>query len=166
MKLLIFTEGTILMHKNAAGHTREEIIQQVKSKESSVHDFNSYIPIGKAPEKLWNWKKNRVEIIYLTSRRTTEQIKAIQNVLDKYHFPKGKLVFRKENEEYKDVVERVVPNVLIDDDCESIGGTGEMTMTFVKTQLKKKIKSITVKEFMGIDEVELDEKALAKMLIE
>ena len=88
MKILIFTEGTILMHKSAAGHTRKNIIQQVKDKEESVHEYSSYIPIGDAVEKLKNWKKEGAEILYLTSRRTQEQIKAIQSVLNKHRFPK------------------------------------------------------------------------------
>lgn len=30
MRILIFTEGRIIMHKNAAGHSREEIVKQVE----------------------------------------------------------------------------------------------------------------------------------------
>jgi gas vesicle protein len=139
------------MHKSAAGHTRKNIIQQVKDKEESVHEYSSYIPIGDAVEKLKNWKKEGAEILYLTSRRTQEQIKAIQSVLNKHRFPKGELLFRNESEEYKDVAERVVPDVLIEDDCESIGGEKEMTITHVKPEMKKKIKSIKLREFEGID---------------
>ena len=34
-KILVFTEGTIIYHANANGKTREEIIEQVKKKDSS-----------------------------------------------------------------------------------------------------------------------------------
>ncbi len=44
-----------------------------------------------------------------------------------------------------------MPDVLIEDDCESIGGAGEMVITHVKPEIKTKIKSFAVKEFEGID---------------
>ena len=56
MKILVFTEGTIIMHNSALGHSREEIINQVKMKEESVHDFKSYIPISGAVQKIISWK--------------------------------------------------------------------------------------------------------------
>lgn len=49
--------------------------------------------------------------------------------------------------------ERIIPNILIEDNCESIGGRDEMTITHIKTEIKKKIKSISVKEFGGIDHI-------------
>lgn len=150
MKILIFTEGTILMHKNADGHTRKEIIKQVKYKDSSVKDYSSYIPVGNSPEKLTKWKKQGAEILYITSRRKPEQIKDIKNVLKRHKFPDGKLLFRNEGEEYKDVAERIVPDVFIEDNCESIG-EDEITINHVKPTIREKIKSILVKEFAGIN---------------
>ncbi len=139
------------MHKNATGHTRDEIVKQVENKRKSVHDYKSYIPIGNAVKKLQNWKNDNAEILYLTSRRKSEEIKQIQNVLEKYKFPDGQLLFRQKDERYKDVAERITPDVLVEDDCESIGGTKEMTITYVKDEIKEKIKSIPIKEFGGID---------------
>ena len=151
MRILIFTEGTIIIHKNAVGHTREEIVKQVEESEDSVHDYKSYVPIGNAVKKLQNWKNDSAEILYLTSRRKPEEIQQIQNVLKKFKFPDGQLLFRRKDEEYKDVAEKIIPDVLIEDDCESIGGINEMTITHVKPEIKKKIKSIPIKEFGGID---------------
>jgi len=151
MKILIFTEGTIIMHKNAVGHTRDEIVKQVEDKEKSVHDYKSYVPVGNAVKKLQNWKNDGAEILYLTSRRKSEEIQQIQNVLKKFKFPDGQLLFCQKDEEYKDVAERIIPDVLIEDDCESIGGIDEMTITHVKSEIKKKIRSISIKEFGGID---------------
>lgn len=151
MRLLIFTEGTILAHKNSVGHTREQIMQQVKSEDSYIHQYSSYIPIGNAVNKLQKWEKQGIEIMYLTSREKEKEIKDIQSVLDNYDFPKGQLYFRKENEEYKDVAEKVMPDILIEDDCESIGGKNEMTITHISNDKKDKIKSIPIKEFGGID---------------
>ena len=151
MKIMIFTEGTIIMHKNAVGHTREEIVQQVIDKESSINDYESYIPISNAVEKLTRWKDQGAEIIYLTSRRKPAEINDIKSVLKNYNFPDGELLFRQEGEEYKDVAERIIPDVLIEDNCESIGGTKEMTITHVDPTIKAKIISIPVSEFGGVD---------------
>jgi len=49
------------------------------------------------------------------------------------------------------VAERVMPDILIEDDCESIGGESEMIYPHIREDLKQKIKSIVVKEFQGID---------------
>ena len=150
MKILIFTEGTILMHKSAAGHTREEIVRQVTEKDHSVKDYSSYIPIGNSPKKITKWKQQGAKIFYLASRRKPEQIKDIKNVLKRYNFPDGELLFRKEGEEYKDVAETMIPDVFIEDDCESIG-EDEVTITHVNPKIRAKIKSIHIKEFVGID---------------
>jgi hypothetical protein len=151
MKILIFTEGTVLMHKNAIGRSRTEIVKQVEGKEESINDYKSYIPIKNAVQKLTKWKEQGIEIVYLTSRTKAKEIDAIKKVLKKYDFPKGRLLFCKKGEEYKDIVEKVVPDILIEDDCESIRGENEMIITHVNSEIKKRIKSITVKEFGGID---------------
>ena len=44
-----------------------------------------------------------------------------------------------------------MPDVLIEDDCESIGGEKEMGYPHIKPELKRKMKSIVIKEFGGID---------------
>jgi len=44
-----------------------------------------------------------------------------------------------------------MPDILIEDDCESIGGESEMIYPHIREDLKQKIKSIVVKEFQGID---------------
>ena len=80
-----------------------------------------------------------------------EEIKQIQNVLKKYKFPEGQLLFRQKYEEYKDIAERAVPDILVEDNCQSIGGIDEMAITHVKSEIKNKIKSIPIKEFGGID---------------
>ena len=70
----------------------------------------------------------------------------------KNDFPDFKnLYFRKQGEEYKDIAESLVPDVLIEDDCESIGGEKEMIYPHIKEELKPKIKSIIIKEFEGVD---------------
>ena len=46
---------------------------------------------------------------------------------------------------YNDIVEIVMPDILIEDDCKSIGGQSQMCITYVAPSLKSKIKSIVVK---------------------
>jgi hypothetical protein len=133
MKVLVFTEGTIIMHSK------------------NVKDFASHIPINNSVKKLQSWKKQGAEIIYLTSRKEQRQITDIKNVLKKFDFPEGELLFCKKGEQYSDVAERIMPDIIIEDDCKSIGGEKEMTFPNLKPELKKKIKSVVVKEFAGID---------------
>ena len=162
MKILVFLHGTTIMHKNAVGHTREEIVKQVKDKEKSVQDYKSYVPVGNAVKKLQNWKKDGAKILYLSSHETAEDVEKDKFVLKKYGFPDGQVLFRQRGEQYKDIAEKIMPDILIEDDCESIGGKDEMTITHVKPEIKKKIKSIVVKEFGGIDHLPDKISALLK----
>ena len=74
----------------------------------------------------------------------------------KYNFPAGELEYRKGGETYKDAGERIVPDILIEDDCETIGGEKEMISPHLKPEVKNKVKSIVVKEFGGIDHLSDD----------
>ncbi|MFH1089827.1 MAG: hypothetical protein V1716_05400 [Candidatus Uhrbacteria bacterium] len=151
MTLLIFLHGTIIMHQSAVGKTREERVFQSLNREESVLDFNSYVPVGNAVAKLTNWQQQGFEIIYLSSHESETGVEKDKSVLKKFGFPIGQILFRKNGEKYKDIVERIVPDILIEDDCESIGGADEMTIAHVNSEIKKKIRSIVVKEFEGID---------------
>lgn len=162
MKILIFLQGTLIMHSSAVGKNREEIIKQVKARGESARDFDSYIPIGNAVLKLNNWIKQGAEIFYLSALTEDKKsrddeivgkdgLKADQRILDKYGFPKGEIYHRQKGESYAAIAEKIMPDILIEDDCESIGGTREMTATFIKPELKRQIKSIVIKEFGGID---------------
>lgn len=175
MRILIFLHGTLLMHKNAAGKSRKEIIKQVSEQEKSVRDFFHYGPIGNAVNKLHHWVAQGAEVCYLSALTENKKgrgdevvgrkgLMADDVVLKKYNFPKGKIYHRAKDEDYKDVIERMMPlpDVIIEDDCESIGGSKEMTFTHLKQGLKKKIKSIIVKEFEGIDFLPDDTALLLK----
>lgn len=163
MKILVFTEGTVLMHVLAKGVSREERVKQskvaaiqriipFKATTGSVYDLENYIPVGNAVEKLKSWKQQGAEIFYLTSRKIKSEIETIKKILSKNNFPDWQnLNFRKQGENYKDVAERLLPDILIEDDCESIGGVKEMVYPHIKKELKIKIKSVVIKEFEGID---------------
>ncbi len=151
MKIAIFTEGTILMHKNAIGHTHNEILQQVIDKESSVKEYASYIPIGNAVKKIKKWSEQWGNIVYITSRRLEKEVNEIKEVLHQNNFPDWILEYRIGSEKYKDIAEKIKPDIIIEDDCESIGWENETIYYHINQQLKKNIKSIIVNEFLGID---------------
>ncbi|HZS79338.1 MAG TPA: hypothetical protein VFA41_22185 [Ktedonobacteraceae bacterium] len=151
MKIAVFLHGTTIMHRSAIGKSREERVQQVQQKEDSIHDYASYVPIGKAPEKLRTWSKQGVEIIYISSHKRPEHVEQDQTVLNTYHFPHGQVVFREYGETYQDVIERILPDILIEDDCESIGGEQEMMYPHLRPEIQARIRAIIVKEFEGID---------------
>lgn len=151
MRILVFLHGTILMHSTGAGKTRQECVQQVVEEDPSVALYESYIPIGNAVEKLRGWQRQGAEIAYLSSRRGKEKIEIDRGVLQRFGFPKGEILFRKIGEKYADVVERIMPDLLIEDDCESIAGEVEMISPHLQGKAKEKIDVIVVKEFGGID---------------
>ncbi|MGV8981680.1 hypothetical protein [Clostridium sp.] len=156
MQILIFLHGTVVMHKNALGNTREQRVQQAINNDPSLYDFISYIPIGNSDRKLGIWKKQGAEIIYLSSNKNLEDIKKDMFVLKKYGFPKEQILFREGNLSYKDIAENIIPDILIEDDCESIGGRIQMVYPNISYSVKNKIKSIIVKEFSGIDNLPSD----------
>jgi len=155
MNILVFLHGTTIMHKNAQGLARQEIVKQVMESDESVNDYALYIPVGNAFKKLLKWKGQGASICYLSSHKNAKDVEKDKFVLKKYAFPDGQIFYRRNREEYKDVVERIrpLPDVIVEDDCESIGGKAEMVYPNLRPELKNKIKSIVVKEFEGIDHI-------------
>jgi hypothetical protein len=139
-RILIFTEGTILGPKHWWEFFNDKL----------------YIPIGQCVEKISGWERQGARIAYLTSRRKPAEIAAIREILQKENFPGSHLFFRSEDEEYHDVAEKVIPDVLIEDDCRSIGGNWQMTIIYVIPEIKQVIHSIVVQEFGGIDQLPYD----------
>ncbi|MBN1450894.1 MAG: hypothetical protein JW963_07760 [Anaerolineales bacterium] len=160
MKIMVFLHGTAIMHKNALGRTREERVRQVLNGDESLHDFASYIPVGNVVQKLQAWTQQGAEILYLSSHKRVEDVEKDKIVLRKHGFPDGQIFFRHNGERYNEIAESVLPDILIEDDCESIGGGKEMTYPNIKPELKTRIKSIVVKEFGGIDHLPDDISAL------
>ncbi len=134
IKIMIFTEGTILKPQSFL----------------TLYNHKSYKPIGNCVGLIKKWYQQGAEIVYCTSRRKKQAID-IAEILKKYNFAGTKLYYREKGQTYKDLVEEVVPNVLIEDDCRSIGGKWQMCITKVDPKVKAKIVSIVVKEFGGID---------------
>lgn len=137
--ILLFTEGTIIKPKSWF----------------SLYNHKSYIPIGNAVKIIRAWQQQGADIIYCTSRRK-KQADDIAGLLKKYGFAGSFLIARDVKESYKDIVEMVSPDILIEDDCKSIGGAWQMCITNINQELKDKIKSIVVPEFKGIDNLPTD----------
>lgn len=132
--VMVFVEGTILKPKSFL----------------SIYNHSSYVPIGNSVYVIRSWAEQGVNIMYCTSRRG-KQAQIIAELLRKYGYVGTKLLFRSKRETYTELVESIQPDILIEDDCKSIGGAWQMCITKVRPEIKEKIISITVKEFHGID---------------
>lgn len=141
------------MHRGAYGQTRSARVKQVLDGEKSVSDFKNYIPIGEAESKVKAWKRRGAEIVYLSSHQNEADVSKDEMILKKYDFPEGEVYFRENGEEYRDLIAKILPDILVEDDCESIGGKPEMVYPNLTLSAKRKIKSIVVKEFAGIDDL-------------
>ena len=162
MKIMVFLHGTVLMHRGALGCTREERVRQALVGEESLHDFVSYVPVGGAMRKLRAWERQGAEILYLSSHKGAADVELDRFVLRKYAFPDGPVLFRQWGESYGQVAERALPDLLIEDDCESLGGEREMTYPGIRPEFQARIKSIVVQEFGGLDGLPDDLSALLK----
>jgi len=137
-KIMIFAEGTIFKPRYFF----------------TWYFLRSYVPIGNAEAIIASWAKQGAEIVYCTSLKG-KSTKIMVNLLRKFHFGGTRLYYRNEGESYKDIAEEIKPDILIEDDCKSIGGENQMCITFVEPKIKQNIKSIVIKEFQGIDKVTL-----------
>jgi hypothetical protein len=158
--MLVFLHGTTIIHAGAKDHTREERVRQVRDHEATVPDFASYLPIGYAVAKLALWRGQGAEIVYLSSHRNPSDIEKDESVLRRFGFPPGRIVARTTGEDYGDVATRVDPDVIVEDDCESIGGIVEMTFSQLRPELRERIASVVVREFGGIDHLPDDPSML------
>ncbi|MFX1346783.1 MAG: hypothetical protein ACFFAI_16930, partial [Promethearchaeota archaeon] len=89
--------------------------------------------------------------LYLSSHLNLENVKKDEIVLKKYKFPKGTIFYRRKKNDWNLPIEIAKPDIIIEDDCESIGGKYQMTYPNLKPELQSKIISIVIKEFAGID---------------
>jgi hypothetical protein len=151
MKIMVFLHGTTIMHKSGLGKPPRERAKQVVENDPSIHEYESYVPISKANEKIKRWVEQGAEIVYLSSHQIEDDVKKDIQVLATFDFPDAPVLYRRGNETYAQIAERVMPDILVEDDCESIGGEIEMTYSHVSPQKRKLMKSIVVKEFTGLD---------------
>jgi hypothetical protein len=150
MRLLIFLHGTVIMHPGAAGRTRAERVAQVRAGHPTIHQYAAYLPVGAAVAKLRSWHDAGAQIGYLSSHRDPGDVAKDARVLRAFAFPPGQVLAREPGEGYGQVAARQMPDILIEDDCESIG-PGQVTYPQIPPGLRARIKSIIVPEFGGID---------------
>jgi hypothetical protein len=163
MRVLVFLQGTVIMHRAAVGRTREErVAQSREGDDPTLSDYADYLPIGNAVLKLRLWEEQGAEIQYLSSHRDPDDLAADVSVLERYGFPHGRVVAREPGESYGDVVGRVLPDILVEDDCESIGGAAQQTYPQIAAELRQRITSIVVPEFGGIDDLPASPELLGR----
>jgi len=146
LTIMLFVEGTLIKPKSWF----------------SLYNHNAYIPIGNAVKIIKTWQQQGANIIYCTSRKK-RQADDIATLLKRYGFDGSFLVSRETKESYKDIVEILRPDILIEDDCKSIGGAWQMCITKINPEVKDKILSIVVPEFKGIDNLPIDIKQLREI---
>jgi hypothetical protein len=151
MDILVFTHGTIVMHGEALGVERAERVRQVQRRIPSVGDIAHYVPVERAREKLWRWQAQGAQIVYLGPSRKPENMAKNELLLRHLEFPPGPQHHRGPGVTYAEVVERLTPDVYIEDDCESIGGEVEMATPHLSASARARIACIVVPEFGGID---------------
>ncbi|WP_148602223.1 hypothetical protein [Acetobacterium tundrae] len=139
LTIMVFVEGTIIKPKSWL----------------SLYNHNRYVPIGNAVKIIKTWQQQGANIIFCTSRKKS-QADDIAILLKEYGFIGSFLIAREPKESYKDIVEMLQPDILIEDDCKSIGGAWQMCITKVNLDIKKNILSIVVPEFQGIDHLSLN----------
>ncbi len=139
MKIMIFIEGTTF-------YTRFPIF---------LFSRYGYTPIGNAVEIVNGLQKQGYEI-YLCSYVRKRRYKFIKRIIDFYGMKYTEILCREKGEQYSEIVERIKPDILVEDDCKSIGGQKEWCITDVREEIKVGIRSIIVPEYKGIDDVEID----------
>ena len=137
--IMIFVEGTIIKPRSWF----------------SLYNHKTYVPIGNAVKIINAWHNQYANIIYCTSQKG-KAAEDIVILLKKYGFVGSFLTARDKKESYKDIVELLQPDILIEDDCKSIGGAWQMCITNVNPKIKEKILSVVVSEFKGIDNLPTD----------
>ncbi len=140
MKIMIFIEGTTF-------YTKFPMFLFTKY---------GYKPIGNAVEIVNSWQEKGHKI-YFCSYVRKSRYNFIKRIIDFYGMKYTEILCRKKGEGYSEIVERLKPDILIEDDCRSIGGQKEWCITKVKEEIKSEIRSIIVPEFKGIDDVKIDE---------
>jgi hypothetical protein len=161
MKIMVFLHGTVIMHSGGVGHSRADRVRQVREGEGSVYAFSTYVPVGDSAEKLRLWKNQGADIVYMSPHREPVEVEQDQSVLRRNGFPEGPIFFRHSHKSYGQIVSEVMPDILIEDDCESIGGEAETTYASIPAAIRPRVKHVLVKEFEGIDHLPDDLAALA-----
>lgn len=127
VRVMVFLHGTAIMHASAASHSRAERVRQSRRRDASVLDFAAYVPAENAVDKVQAWQHRGADICYLSSHTEPADVALDRAVLATHGFPDGPVLFRQPGESYAGVARRAGADVVVEDDCESIGGTQHTT---------------------------------------
>jgi hypothetical protein len=147
VRILLFLHGTAIMHQTAAGVPRPERVRQSARRDPSVADFASYIPTEAAVDRAVAWQLRGAKICYLSSHHIQADVEIDRAVLRAHGFPAGCVLYRALGETYADTARRARPDVLIEDDCQSIGGTSQTVASVLRAA--DSIRCVVVPEFGG-----------------
>ncbi len=147
---MVFLHGTSIMHASAIGQARTARVRQVMNKDPAVLDYGSYVPTEGAVAKLTAWQRRAAQICYLSSHRTASAAAIDKSVLAAHAFPAGTLYYRAHGESYADVVRRWSADILVEDDCESIGGRAHTTASDFARSSGLAVRCVVVPEFGGL----------------
>jgi len=150
MKVGVLLHGTAIMHAAAAGVERGECVQQVRRRDPSVADFASYLPTPGTTDKLAAWARRGAILIYLSSHRRQNDIRADESVIRRHRFPPGPVHGRQEGEDYGPLVDRLGLDVLVEDDCESIGGAAQTCAAQLSPAGRQSVRCVVLPEFSGL----------------
>jgi hypothetical protein len=160
MNVGVFLHGTAIMHAAAAGVTRQQRVQQVRRRDPSVADFGSYIPTPGTAAKLAAWRRQGAVIAYLSSHRRAEDLRADDAVIRQAGFPAGSVHARGDGEDYGALAGRLGLDVLVEDDCESIGGIGQTCAAQLSPEARMRVRCVLVPEFGGLGDLPDDPQTL------
>jgi hypothetical protein len=149
-RVLVFLHGTAIMHRSALGVPREERVRQVRDGEESVRRFADYVPTPGAVEAVRAWAAAGCTIGYLSSHREPDDVAADAAVLERHGFPNGEILHRATAQSYGDVAAAWRPDVLVEDDCESIGGEANLAYPQLPADVRARTRSCVVAEFEGL----------------
>jgi hypothetical protein len=153
MKVGVFLHGTAIMHAAAAGVPRPQRVEQVRRGEPSVSDFASYIATPGTADKLMAWRRRGVVIVYLSSHRRAEDLRADESVIRRAGLPHGPVHARGDGEDYGAVAARLGLDVLVEDDCESIGGIGQTCAAQLDPDDRRRVQCVLLPEFGGLGDL-------------
>jgi hypothetical protein len=71
---------------------------------------------------LKSWSEHGAELAYFTPARKQETVEKRNAALKKHGFPEGPLYSRGETKSYAEAAQEIQADVIVEDDCESIGG--------------------------------------------
>jgi hypothetical protein len=159
---MVFLRGTAIMHASAVGQPRAERVRQSRRRDASVLDFAPYIPTENAVGKVQAWQRHGADICYLKSHTGPADVGLDRAVLSAHGFPGGLVLFRQPGESYADVARRAGADVVVEDDCESIGGAQHTAALSLARFPGRAVSCVVVPEFGGLTHLPHDPQELTQ----